>query len=123
MTRQPFYPFRSERAKAEYEARSLERAKAWPVPSETMFLDTPSGQTFVRASGRLVRDRPLTACARRRADRPATAGAQIRLDWHGGGPNATLLWLALDGLQQESSSGVRWSREPDLTFSGRRCEE
>ncbi len=52
MTRTPFYPFRSERAKVEYEARCLERAKAWPVPSETMLIETPSGQTFVRVSGR-----------------------------------------------------------------------
>jgi hypothetical protein len=58
MTRPPFYPFRSERAKAEYEARCLERAKAWPVPSEAMLLDTPSGRTFVRSTGR-VTDPPL----------------------------------------------------------------
>jgi len=29
----------------------MERAKAWPVPSETKLIDTPSGQTFVRMSG------------------------------------------------------------------------
>jgi len=58
MTRPTFYPFRSERAKAEYEAFSLERAKAWPLPSETMLIETPSGQTFVRASGRST-DPPL----------------------------------------------------------------
>ena len=58
MTRQSFYPFRSEQAKAEYEAFCLERAKAWPIPSETMLLDTASGQTFVRASGRIT-DPPL----------------------------------------------------------------
>ena len=29
MTKQSFYPFRSERAKAEYEAFCLDRAKAW----------------------------------------------------------------------------------------------
>jgi len=58
LTRQPSYPFRSERAKAEYEAYSLERAKAWPVPAETMFLETPSGRTFVRMSGRAT-DPPL----------------------------------------------------------------
>jgi hypothetical protein len=54
VTREPVYPFRSELAKAEYEAHSRERAKAWPVPYETMLLDTPSGQTFVRASGRVT---------------------------------------------------------------------
>jgi pimeloyl-ACP methyl ester carboxylesterase len=58
MTRQPFYPFRSERAKAEYEAFCLDRAKAWPIPSETMTFETASGQTFVRASGRIT-DPPL----------------------------------------------------------------
>ena len=30
----------------------MERAKAWPVASETQLIDTPSGQTFVRMSGR-----------------------------------------------------------------------
>lgn len=58
MTRPPFYPFRSEEAKADYLARSLERARTWPVPCETMLLETPSGQTFVRVSGR-VTDPPL----------------------------------------------------------------
>ena len=45
------HPFRSARAKAEYHALYMERAKAWPVPSETKLIDTPSGQTFVRMSG------------------------------------------------------------------------
>jgi len=58
MTRQPFYPFRSEQAKAEYESFCRERARAWPVPSETMMIETASGRTFVRASGRLT-DPPL----------------------------------------------------------------
>jgi len=58
MTRHSFYPFRSERAKAEYEAFCLERAKAWPLPSETMMAETASGQTFVRVSGRIT-DPPL----------------------------------------------------------------
>jgi len=42
MKRQSFYPFRSERAKAEYEAFCLDRAKAWPLASETMLVDTAS---------------------------------------------------------------------------------
>jgi pimeloyl-ACP methyl ester carboxylesterase len=58
LTRQPFYPFRSERAKADYETHCLERAKTWPVPSEAVLLDTPSGRTFVRSSGRAT-DPPL----------------------------------------------------------------
>jgi pimeloyl-ACP methyl ester carboxylesterase len=58
MMRQPFYPFRSEQAKAEYEALSLDRAKSWPPGTETITLETASGQTFVRACGR-VTDPPL----------------------------------------------------------------
>lgn len=58
MTRQSSYPFRSERAKAEYEAICLERAKAWPIASETMTIEAVSGRTFVRASGRIT-DPPL----------------------------------------------------------------
>ena len=44
MARPPFYPFRSEEAKAEYEAHSLQRAKAWPVPAETRLFETPAGR-------------------------------------------------------------------------------
>jgi pimeloyl-ACP methyl ester carboxylesterase len=51
MTTQPYYPFRSEQAKAEYSAKYLRWAKEWPVPCETKLIDTPSGQTFVRISG------------------------------------------------------------------------
>jgi len=58
MTRQPFYPFRSEKAKAEYESFCQERAKLWPPGSETMILETDSGKTFVRACGRTT-DPPL----------------------------------------------------------------
>lgn len=58
MTGQSFHPFRSEQARTEYLAFYEERARAWPVASETMLLDTPSGRTFVRASGRTT-DPPL----------------------------------------------------------------
>jgi pimeloyl-ACP methyl ester carboxylesterase len=58
MVRQPCYPFRSEQAKAEYEALCQEKAKAWPPESETMTVETASGQTFVRACGRST-DPPL----------------------------------------------------------------
>jgi pimeloyl-ACP methyl ester carboxylesterase len=58
MTKQSFHPFRSEQAKTEFEAFYAERARAWPVASETMLIDTPSGRTLVRASGR-VSDPPL----------------------------------------------------------------
>jgi len=39
MPRKPFYPYRSERAKAEFESRRREWAKEWPVSSETHALD------------------------------------------------------------------------------------
>jgi len=45
------HPFRSEQAKAEYHALYMERAKKWPVNSETRIIETPSGKTFVRMSG------------------------------------------------------------------------
>ncbi len=51
MERESFYPFRSERTKTEFEAHARERARQWPVPSETRLLSTPVGQTFVRISG------------------------------------------------------------------------
>jgi len=53
-----FHPFRSARAKAEYQDLYMNRAKEWPVTSETKLLETPSGQTFVRVSGRIT-DPPL----------------------------------------------------------------
>jgi pimeloyl-ACP methyl ester carboxylesterase len=49
-TQEP-HPFRSERARAEYRALYAERARAWPVPSETRLVETSSGETFVRLSG------------------------------------------------------------------------
>ncbi len=52
------HPFRSERARAEYHALYMERAKEWPVASETRLIETPSGQTFVRMSRRMT-DPPL----------------------------------------------------------------
>ncbi len=58
MTTRSFHPFRSEQARAEYEAVYAEMAKAWPVPFENLLIDTPSACTFVRASGRPT-DPPL----------------------------------------------------------------
>jgi pimeloyl-ACP methyl ester carboxylesterase len=58
----PFHPFRSERHKAAFHSFYLERARAWPLPSENRFVDTPSGQTFVRVSGRST-DPPLVLLA------------------------------------------------------------
>lgn len=52
------HPFRSAQARAEYQALYQERAKAWPVASETRLVETPSGQTYVRVSGRPT-DPPL----------------------------------------------------------------
>jgi pimeloyl-ACP methyl ester carboxylesterase len=48
-----FHPFRSVQAKAEYQALYMKRAAEWPVASETRLIETPSGQTCVRVSGRL----------------------------------------------------------------------
>ncbi|MEW5939371.1 MAG: alpha/beta hydrolase [Chloroflexota bacterium] len=48
----PIHPFRSAQTKAEYHAHYMERAKSWPVASETRLIETPSGSTFVRLSGR-----------------------------------------------------------------------
>lgn len=45
------HPFRSAMAKARFMALSEERAKEWPVASETRMVDTSFGQTFVRISG------------------------------------------------------------------------
>jgi pimeloyl-ACP methyl ester carboxylesterase len=56
--RPPFYPFRSDRARAEFEAHCREWASAWPVPSDARTLETPSGRTFVRVSGSAT-DPPL----------------------------------------------------------------
>jgi pimeloyl-ACP methyl ester carboxylesterase len=52
MPTRSFHPFRSEQAKAEYEAVYAEMARAWPVPFENLVVDTASARTFVRASGR-----------------------------------------------------------------------
>lgn len=51
MAQPSFRPFRSEEAKAEYEAFCRERAKAWPPETEAMTLETASGRTFLRVCG------------------------------------------------------------------------
>jgi pimeloyl-ACP methyl ester carboxylesterase len=45
------HPFRSPAAKERYLARYEERARLWPVPSETRMVETSWGSTFVRVSG------------------------------------------------------------------------
>jgi pimeloyl-ACP methyl ester carboxylesterase/TM2 domain-containing membrane protein YozV len=47
----PYHPFRSEAAKQLYLDFYEEKAKEWPVESETEMVDTSYGQTFVRISG------------------------------------------------------------------------
>ena len=47
----PHHPFRSEPAKQQYLALYDKRARKWPVPSETRYVPTSYGQTFVRISG------------------------------------------------------------------------
>lgn len=46
-----YHPFRSEAAKKEYLALYEMRVKKWPVDSQTRFVDTAYGQTYVRMSG------------------------------------------------------------------------
>jgi len=58
MTKPRCYPFRSEKAKAEFEAFCVEKAKAWPPGTQTRSIEVPSGRTFVRACGR-ISDPPL----------------------------------------------------------------
>ena len=48
---EPYHPFRSELAKEQYLAHYNAWAERWPVPSETKFLGTAFGKTFVRISG------------------------------------------------------------------------
>lgn len=47
-----YHPFRSQAKKERYLAFYDARAARWPVPSETLFVDTGWGATFVRISGR-----------------------------------------------------------------------
>ncbi len=46
-----YHPFRSKAAKKAYLALYDMRVKKWPVDSQTQFVDTAYGQTFVRMSG------------------------------------------------------------------------
>ncbi|MGD0695293.1 MAG: alpha/beta hydrolase [Terriglobia bacterium] len=99
MARQSFYPFRSERAKAEYEAFCLERAKAWPVASETMLLDTASGRTFVRASGRTTNP-PLVLL-------PGARSGSLMWIRHIAALSAHYRTYALDNINDVGLSGSR----------------
>jgi pimeloyl-ACP methyl ester carboxylesterase len=47
----PYHPFRSAQAKEEYLTYYDERAKGWPIASETRMVNTSFGQTFVRIGG------------------------------------------------------------------------
>lgn len=68
----PYHPFRSATAKTQYLKIYEMRARKWPVASETRFVDTSYGQTFVRMSG--------------------PAGARPLVLLHGGGGNS-LQWI------------------------------
>lgn len=46
-----YHPFRSEAAKQRYIAFYEEKAKGWPVESDTRIIETSYGQTYVRISG------------------------------------------------------------------------
>jgi len=45
------HPFRSAQAKTEYQTLYMEREREWPIAFETMLIETPTGQTYVRMSG------------------------------------------------------------------------
>jgi pimeloyl-ACP methyl ester carboxylesterase len=46
-----YHPFRSKKARAEYLKRYDEMARQWPVASETKFIETSYGKTFILLSG------------------------------------------------------------------------
>lgn len=46
-----FHPFRSEKAKIQYNAFEVEMAKSWPIKSEERIVETSHGKTFMRLSG------------------------------------------------------------------------
>lgn len=46
-----YHPFVSAEARYEYLLMYDEKAKKWPVPSETRMVETSFGKTFVQASG------------------------------------------------------------------------
>lgn len=46
-----FHPFRSEKAKIQYNAFEDEMAKSWPIKSEERIVETSHGKTFMRISG------------------------------------------------------------------------
>jgi hypothetical protein len=58
MATDSFHPFRSEQAREEFLSFYLQKSKRWPIPSETRLIDTASGATFVRISGK-ASDPPL----------------------------------------------------------------
>lgn len=51
MVRSEYYPFKSPDSRERYLAFYDARAERWPVPSETRFVHTDQGETFVRISG------------------------------------------------------------------------
>jgi len=96
MTKQPCFPFRSEQAKAEYEAHCLNRAKAWPVSAETKLIDTASGQTFVRTCGSIT-DPPLVLLP--------------------GGRSGSLMWTHLIGALSANYRAYALDTLGDVGFS------
>jgi pimeloyl-ACP methyl ester carboxylesterase len=81
MERRPFYPFRSARARVEWEAHAIAKAKAWPVPCTITRLETPSGRTFVRSCGRPT-DPPLVLLPGARASSLMWIDCVTALAWH-----------------------------------------
>jgi pimeloyl-ACP methyl ester carboxylesterase len=96
VTPESCHPFRSEQAKAEFARLYAQLAAAWPVESETMELETPSGRTFVRASGRSF-DPPLVLLAGLRG---------TSLMWR---PNIAALSAHYRAYALETINDVGWS--------------
>lgn len=46
-----YHPFKSEKAREQYLSYYDSRARQWPVASESIFIDTSFGKTYVRISG------------------------------------------------------------------------
>ncbi len=49
--RQDIHPFKSQKAKETFLTYYDERAKEWPIDSETMYVNSSFGQTFIRICG------------------------------------------------------------------------
>ncbi len=79
----------------------MKRAEAWPVPSETRLLETPSGQTYVRMSGNLT-DPPLVLL-------PGSRGTSLTWIPNIAALSAQYRTYALDSIYDFGLSVRRWN--------------